>query len=175
MPYIDTEDVAKIRKGIRAALPDYKISVRKHHHSGVDVTVLSGPISNVEHVNVFWYKDNLRADKENRPDAIELIDRILAEIFKVKQVRVEVEDGDYGTVPNFYYDVSFGAWDKPYVCTDPDAEDRLEIKRAFTKIVEERKYQASRQTCGMNTLAPDDLVIPCVLPVGHVGFCDTGR
>lgn len=145
MPYIDSDDVAKMRKGIRAALPDYKISVRKHHSSTVNVTVLSGPIPNVEHVNVFWYKDNLGLGKGNRLDAIKVIDTIIAEIFKVRKPETLVEDGDYGTVPTFYYNVSFGAWDKPYVCTDSQAEeeleDRLEIRREFNAVADEIKYQ----------------------------------
>jgi hypothetical protein len=29
--------------------------------------------------------------------------------------------------------------------------------------------------CGKQTLGPDDLVLPCKLPAGHAGFCDTGR
>lgn len=29
--------------------------------------------------------------------------------------------------------------------------------------------------CGKETLAPDDLIIPCILPSGHSGYCDTGR
>lgn len=142
MPFITSEEVAAIRKGIKRALPDYTFSIRKQHHSSIDIAILSGPIVAVEHVNVFWYKDNLRPDKENRPDAIEVIDKILAEVFKVKKRETEVEDGDYGTVPNFYYDVSFGRWDKPYVCTDPDAEDQLLIRQAFDQI---RRFEQREQ------------------------------
>ena len=142
MPFISSEDVAAIRKGIKRALPDYTFSIRKHHHSTVDIAILSGPIVGVDHVNVHWYKEHLRADKDNRPDAMAAIDAILAEIFKVKQCHIVSEDGDYGSIPNFYYDVSFGRWDKPYVCTDPEAADRLEIKQAFDQI---RRFEQREQ------------------------------
>lgn len=142
MPYITSEEVAAIRKGIKRALPDYTFSIRKHHHSSIDVAILSGPIVAVEHVNVFWYRERLGPDKENRPDALEVIDKILAEVFKVKRRETEVEDSDYGTVPNFYYDVSFGRWDKPYVCTDEDAQDQLLIRQAFDQI---RRFEQREQ------------------------------
>lgn len=133
MPYIDTNKVAQMRKAIRKALPDYTVSVTKRHHSSVDVALMSGPIVPAE-VNVFWYKDHLGPDKLDRPDAIAVIDTILAEIFKVEKRRIVSEDGDYGSIPNFYYDVSFGKWDKPYVCTDPDAADKLMVKQEFRRI-----------------------------------------
>lgn len=31
------------------------------------------------------------------------------------------------------------------------------------------------ERCGQPTLCPDDLIVPCVLPAGHDGFCDGGR
>lgn len=148
MPYIDTNKVAQMRKAIRQALPDYKISVTKHHHSGVDVKILSGPIVSAS-VNVYWYKDHLGPDKEDRPEAIAVIDAILAEIHKVEAPRIVSEDGDYGSIPNFYYDVTFGAWDKPYICTDPDAADTLMVKQEFRRIQrfheQEARYQAYKQ------------------------------
>jgi len=63
-----------------------------------------------------------------------LLIRIVAQIFKVEKPETLVEDSDYGTVPTFYYDVDFGAWDKPYVCTDPDATDKLAIQQEFRRI-----------------------------------------
>lgn len=142
MPFISSEEVAAIRKGIKRALPDYTFSIRKQHHSTIDVAILSGPIVGVDHVNAHWYKETFRPDKENRPDVIAVIDAILAEIFRVKPCKIVSEDGDYGSIPNFYYDVSFGRWDKPYVCTDSEAPDRLEIKQAFDRI---RRFEQQEQ------------------------------
>lgn len=100
-------------------------------------------------VNVYWYKDHLGPDKEDRPEAIAVIDAIIAEIHKVEAPRIVSEDGDYGSIPNFYYDVTFGAWDKPYICTDPDAADTLMVKQEFRRIQrfheQEARYQAYKQ------------------------------
>ena len=134
MPYIDTNKVALMRSAIRKALPAYTISVRKRHHSTVDIKIMSGPIVGVDHVNVYWYKEHLGPEKLDRPDAIAVIETIINEIKKVETPRTLVEDGDYGNVPTFYYDVSFGAWDKPYVCTDPDAPDKLAIQQEFRRL-----------------------------------------
>jgi hypothetical protein len=153
MPYIETKDVAAIRRAIKAALPDYVLSVTKHHHSTVQVHIMSGPIVDVPNVNVYWFKDHLGPDKLDRPDAIEVIDKIITEIFKVRTPKTLVEDGDYGTVPTFYYDVRFGKWDKPYVCTDPDADDKLAIQQSFRQIdrfneqeARYAAYKAERET-----------------------------
>lgn len=137
MPFISSDEVAQMRKAIRRALPKYEVSVTKRHHSGVDVALMRGPIPVVKNVNVYWYKDHLK----ERPDAVQVIDTILAEIRKVRAPKIVSEDGDYGSIPNFYYDVSFGKWDKPYVCTDPEAEanlpDQLEIRREFDFVRQE--------------------------------------
>lgn len=135
MPYIETEKVAQMRKAIRKALPDYKVSVTKRHHSGVDVRLLSGPIPDVPNVNVFCYQRQLA----DRPDAVAVIDAILAEIKKVETPKIVSEDGDYGSIPNFYYDVSFGAWDKPYICTMTmpegwSVEDEQMVRAEFDRI-----------------------------------------
>lgn len=143
MPYIESSQVAQMRKAIRAALPEYKISVTKRHHSSVDVCLLSGPIVEAA-INVFWYKDHLGPDKEDRPDAIAVIDAVIAEIFKVQTPKTLVEDSDYGNVPTFYYDVTFGKWDKPYVCTDPDAADKLMIQQEFRRITRFHEQEARR-------------------------------
>jgi len=110
MPCISSEQVAQMRKAIRAALPEYVVSVTKQHHSSVKVYIMSGPIEPVA-VNVFWYKEHLK----DNPTALALVQTILDKIFAVVAPRIVREDGDYGSIPNFYYDISFGKWDRPYV------------------------------------------------------------
>lgn len=43
MAYISTQEVAAIRKELKAQLPQYKFSVTKHHHSSVTVAFMKGP------------------------------------------------------------------------------------------------------------------------------------
>ncbi len=114
MPFISSTEVAAMRKAIRAALPEFKVSVTRRHHTEVDVRLMSGPIAPVPHVNVFWYKEKLAS----RPDVVKVVDTILAEIKKVKTPRIVSEDSDYGSIPNYYYNIDFGTWDKIYQQTE---------------------------------------------------------
>ena len=43
MAYISTEEVAAIRKQLKAEMPEYKFSVKKCHHSSVTVAFMKGP------------------------------------------------------------------------------------------------------------------------------------
>ena len=43
MAYISTEEVAAIRKELKAQMPEYKFSVKKCHHSSVTVAFMKGP------------------------------------------------------------------------------------------------------------------------------------
>ena len=103
MPYIDPNQTKLMRAAIRKALPQYDVSVRTEHHSTVDVRLMSGPIPPVP-VNVYWYKEHLK----NNPDALAVVDTIMNEIHKVQTPRELVYDGDYGSVPTFYINISFG-------------------------------------------------------------------
>ncbi len=44
MPYISTEEVREKRQRLKAALPQFKFSIRKQDHMKISVTILSGPI-----------------------------------------------------------------------------------------------------------------------------------
>ena len=43
MAYITTEEVRAIRNALKEAFPKYRFSVKKQHHSKVDVDVIKGP------------------------------------------------------------------------------------------------------------------------------------
>ena len=43
MAYISTEEVRAIRNELKATFPEYRFSVKKRHHSSVDVDVIKGP------------------------------------------------------------------------------------------------------------------------------------
>lgn len=58
--------------------------------------------------------------------------------------------------------------------TDWVEDARAVIKREFDSIKHYQEQEAAR-ICGIVVLAPDDLRIPCILPAGHSGYCDTGR
>ena len=119
MPYITAETVKQKRQAIRKAFPEYKISVRKEHHSSIRVVIQSGPLNLLADntarghmpINHFYVKEHYA----NYPDVRDVLSRIV-DIAKEGQ-RQESYDGDYGSIPSYYVDIHVGEWDKHYVVT----------------------------------------------------------
>ena len=133
MAYISTEEVAAIRKQLKAEMPEYKFSVKKCHHSSVTVAFMKGPA---------WetFKSRDRYTGEMHDDAMddhEQLNHVWAENFygeknaaiikKVEKIiktapvkaggREWYDDSDsqsdyFDTA--FYMSIHIGAWDKPY-------------------------------------------------------------
>lgn len=114
MPYITKDQVAAKRKAIKAAFPNYKISIRNLNHSKVKATILAGPIAltqnenGYESVNHFYIKENYK----DRPEVSKVLQGIV-DILKADQTELTY-DGDYGSIPTFYVGLSIGDWDKAY-------------------------------------------------------------
>ena len=117
MPYISSEAVKEKRNALKKAFPEYKISVTGRHHSSIYVSFLSGPIemitnpfngSRCESVNQFYIKEHYEGFPEVRD--------ILLKTYEIvnKNNGEEVYDGDYGSVPNFYVNISVGDYERPY-------------------------------------------------------------
>lgn len=109
MPYITTERVKEIRNEIKKALPEYKFSIRCRDYSSVDISIVSGPLdfgTEYSQVNHYYIKDHYQGEAE----------RVLLVIKQIASAGVytEVVDGDYGSVPSHYVNISIGQWDKPY-------------------------------------------------------------
>ena len=115
MPYLSTEDVKAKRKELRAAFPDFKLSVTKNNNSsGVCVTFLEGPIPmlsgsrDYEQVNHLWIDSHYE-------------DKLVAEVLKKaaeiasRGKRIVNHDSDYGSIPNFYTELAIGRYDYPYI------------------------------------------------------------
>jgi len=139
MPYIYTEEVRAIRKALKDKLPDWKLSVSKSsNHSSVTVAIMAGPIDFTDYMlfppkyghwptdqEVEDQKATLRLkpylqinhyylDTNWEGEALELLNTIKATILETKPVRTIVEDADYGSIPNYYYHIHLGKWNKPY-------------------------------------------------------------
>lgn len=112
MAYISSEDVASIRKQVKATFPSFKFSVTKQHHSSVNVVILEGPLDFSGECSINEYY----LERISNPHLRAMVDRIFEIIRTVKSVDYR-ETGDYGRQPNYYAHVSVGKWDKPYVCT----------------------------------------------------------
>ncbi len=119
--YIAKEAVAAIRNDIKKALPAYKFSIINRDGSSVDITILSGPIDLLEggtdyekqkgyaQVNRYYLGEHYKDYPE--------IKNVLSKINDIasKDTKTVSHDGDYGSIPNFYVNISIGDWNKPYV------------------------------------------------------------
>jgi len=115
MPFIESKDVASIRKQIKDSLPAFKVSVKRQNYSKVDVSILSGPVdfgTTYQSLNPYNLKEAFQGNHE-ASDVLLKIDSII-DSFDGGTLH---DDGDYGNVPEFYRGVSVGEWDKPYVLT----------------------------------------------------------
>ena len=107
MPYITKEQVAGIRANLKKTFPKVKFSVTRDNHSAVRVVVLESPYK--------WDKDNFGVNEfyPEKYDNAEFLKGVIAIMNEGNGVFCE--DGDYGTVPKFYTDLSIGRWDRPHV------------------------------------------------------------
>lgn len=117
MPYIDSNEVKIKRQALKKEFPMFKLSVTREHHSGIRVSILSGPINMLtnkegrtcESVNHFYINEHY----SEHPEIKKILLRIY-EIINSKNYTV-VEDSDYGNVPSFYTTIEIGQWDRPYL------------------------------------------------------------
>ena len=134
MAYISTQEVAAIRKELKAQLPQYKFSVTKHHHSSVTVAFMKGPAFAEFQTRDRYtgeFKDDVMGDHEqlNHYHAesfygeengalIKKVEKII-KTAPVKAGGREWYDNsdamtDYFDTA-FYMNIHVGKWDKPYV------------------------------------------------------------
>ena len=122
MPYITKEQVKAKRKALKAALPQFKLSVTTEHYSGIKVAIMEGPINfGIEYTQLNPHID-YRAHSWNRyteeydsnPPIQDLLDIVMPILNEGKGA--STEDGDYGSIPDYYTWVHIGKWDKPYDC-----------------------------------------------------------
>ena len=126
MPYITKEQVQAKRVALKAALPQYKLSITTEHYSGIKVALMSGPTdfgTDYEQLNHYHdyaqrrYNDTT-GECTSRPEVQEVLDVIMPILNE--GMGEGFEDSDYGHVPDYYTWVQIGKWDRPYVCTQPE-------------------------------------------------------
>ena len=133
MAYITAEDVAAIRKELKAAFPKWKFGVRKGSGSlSVDVTIKQGTVDFSEgfqnsfqgrrhcQVNQYWI-DSHWTDAEARA-ALNKINEIMHNApGRANPDRKFFDHSDAMTDyfhTAFYTHLSIGAWDKDYECVE---------------------------------------------------------
>ena len=133
MAYITTQEVAAIRKELKAQLPQYKFSVTRHHHSSVTVAFMKGPA-----FSEYTYFDRYAGEQKDAVlEGHEQLNHYHAERFygeenaaiinKVEEIiktapvkaggREWYDDSDSQTDyfdTAYYMNIHVGKWDKPY-------------------------------------------------------------
>jgi hypothetical protein len=110
MAYITTERVKEIRTQLKAEFPQTKFSVKRRHHSGVQIVIES---SNLQLTQKEYEQVNECYVKDRKHEGSEMLVRIIS---IAEQGTTYYETGDYGTQPSHYVWLSIGNWEKPFIC-----------------------------------------------------------
>lgn len=123
MPYITKEQIKTKREALKKALPEFKLSITNSNYSGIQVSIMRGPVNfgtTYEQLNTYrdyreerWDRD--KNDYVSRPEIADVMERIMPILND--GLGEGFQDSDYGHVPDYYTWVHIGKWDKPYMCT----------------------------------------------------------
>ena len=114
MPYISAEEVKQKRSAIKKAFPGFKFSITREHHSSIKVNILEAPLNlltngkTYEQINHYYIGEHYK-------DAPE-IKEILLKVYEIMTEgrKIISKDADYGSIQNFYTNISIGRWDRPF-------------------------------------------------------------
>lgn len=114
MAFMSKEHTKQIRENLKKQFPNLKFSVRKEHHTSVDVAIVAGdvdfsdilPASGYQQINHYWIKDHY-------PTHAKLLQAIKDVINEGNYDNSDIMT-DYFDV-GFYMQLSIGKWDKPYM------------------------------------------------------------
>lgn len=142
MPYITTERVAEIRAELKKEFPEYKFSITREDHSGIQIAIMEAPVDFTPicrhgegyiQVNHFHIENNYREQPEIKDP--------LLKIYNIANAgnRTLVEDGDYGSVPCFYVWLHIGKWDKPFKFVPKEVKEEVapvEVPAGTVQVIE---------------------------------------
>lgn len=117
MAYINATEVKRIRETLKAALPDFKFSVRKGSGGlSVDVAIMAGPIdlsADCYHGEGYGQLNHYYLEDTANPELYEAIQKIIKLAPTRKYYNNSDSSVDYFDVA-YYYHIHVGAWNKPY-------------------------------------------------------------
>lgn len=112
MAYISTQEVANIRKSLKAAFPEIKFSVRKGAGSySVNVSVMKSPYFDdgvKGQVNHYYINEHFEGKQRKVLNSVDEIIRKAGEWYDNSDAMVDYFD------TAFYYHIEIGQWDKPH-------------------------------------------------------------
>jgi hypothetical protein len=130
MAYVNSADVAQVRKELKEAFPKFKFGVRKDNSMAIRVTIKSGPEDFTELFMDEYAKKRQYAQinpyhiEKFYPIHAKFLNQVV-DIIKTAPARGEGYHKGRGYYNNsdamidyfdtaFYFDLNIGAWDKPY-------------------------------------------------------------
>jgi len=135
MSYISPKEItANIRKELKAQFPTFKFSVTRKDYNSISVAIMKGDVdfgTEYSDVNHFWVK------RDWEGQALKVLSKIVS--ICMSDNYITSEDSDYGSIPNYYVNLSIGKWDKPYENTNQEVveETEEETPETSTEQVEE--------------------------------------
>lgn len=126
MPYLSQEMKAELVEEIKKVLPKgWKASYRVRHYTSLEVIIRSAPIK----LSSVYGDDSATYESTNEFKSFECyhdkeVGKVIERIYKAmnSQCYTVVEDGDYGSVPNYYVDLYFGTSEKAFKSTLEEKE-----------------------------------------------------
>lgn len=115
MAYITADEVKAIRVALRKEYPLYKWSVTKNHHSGVNVSIMAGPVSfseildsrNYSQINEY-HLDHYGEYEKFLRDVVNIIKTADKQWYDKSDAMTDHFD------TAFYIHLSIGRWDRGY-------------------------------------------------------------
>lgn len=135
MSYISPKEITtNIRKELKAQFPTFKFSVTRRNYNSISIAILKGDVdfgTEYSDVNHFWVK------RDWEGQALKVLSKIVS--ICMSDNYITSEDSDYGSIPNYYVNLSIGKWDKPYENTSQEVveEAEEETPETSTEQVEE--------------------------------------
>lgn len=163
MAYVTNEKTAQVRNDLKAAFPakaGWKFSVRKEHHTSVNVTILKAPIAwmnsykadnptlngNALHIEGEGVRSCLISRYGAKNWFNEEVSGVLNQIIDIITVgHWDKSDSmtDYFHCA-FYWNLNIGGYDQPCIYTGPAIEEEIEVFEEAAEIIE-AAYQESNE------------------------------
>jgi len=113
MPLISAATTKQVKQALKKEFPTVKFSVVTRHSTELRIAVMQSSINfgtDYEQLTHF----NIEKNWKNNEKAKNFLLKIIEIVNAVKMQVTVSENSDYGSIPNYYFNLHIGKWDKPY-------------------------------------------------------------
>jgi len=172
MAYISAEEVKVIRNNLKKAFPEIKFSVRNDNHSWVRVVIKKSPYD--FELNGEKYRDVNHYHFENENTHVDYNGKTILphthqdKLRKILDIIAEKHWDESDIMTDyfncaFYYSLSIGEWDAPYIQEEPKKKVTKPVakKKELSKNAKEKKMQAEESfaSARMNMSEENDNIV----------------